>query len=144
MSKLAEIERCCADHNVRMTQQRRAVLRIIVEARDHPDVRELHRRARSIDPDVALSTLYRTVRLLKRIGLLQQRDFTSGRSRYEITPKRHHDHLIDVGSGRIIEFRCQEIERLQTEIARRHGYQILDHRLDIYVTPIRPVKKVQG
>lgn len=116
---------------------------MIAETRDHPDVTELHRRAQLIDPDVALSTLYRTVRLLELIGVLQRRDFTAGRSRYEITPKRHHDHLIDVESGRIIEFRCQEIERLQTEIARRHGYQILDHRLDIYVTPIQPIKKPQ-
>jgi len=143
LSKLAEIERRCADHKLRMTDQRRVVLRVIGEVRDHPDVRELHRRARSIDPAVSLSTLYRTVRLLKVIGVLQRHDFTDGRSRYEITPKRHHDHLIDMESGRVIDFHCRAIERLQAEIARRHGYRILDHRLDIYVTPIEPIKKQQ-
>ena len=143
LSKLAELERCCFDHKLRMTQQRHVLLRVIAEARDHPDIKELHCRARSIDPDISLPTLYRTIRLLKAIGMLQKCDFARGRSRYEVTPKRHHDHLIDVKTGRIIEFRCPEIERLQTQIARRHGYRILDHRLDIYVTPIQPIKKTQ-
>lgn len=141
MSKLAEIERRCGDHMLRMTQQRRVVLRVIATATDHPDVEELHRRVQRIDPAVSLSTLYRTVRLLEAIGVLQRHEFTDGRSRYEVTPKRHHDHLIDVQTGRVIEFHCREIERLQAEIARRQGYRILDHRLHIYVTPIQPIKK---
>jgi Fur family transcriptional regulator, ferric uptake regulator len=142
VSKLAEIERRCADHRVRMTEQRRAVLRVVAEATDHPDVEELHRRAQRIDPAVSLSTLYRTVRLLEAIGVLQRHEFTDGRSRYELMPERHHDHLIDVETGRVTEFHSPEIERLQAEIARRHGYRILDHRLDIYVVPLQsPIKE---
>lgn len=136
MSRLAGIERRCAAHKLRFTEQRRVVLRVIADARDHPDAKELHRRAKVLDPDVSLSTVYRTVRRLEEIGVLQRQEFTHGRSRYEVTPKRHHDHLIDVASGRVIEFRCPEIERLQAEIARRHGYRIVDHRLDIYVIPL--------
>jgi Fur family transcriptional regulator, ferric uptake regulator len=127
-----------------MTEQRRVVLRVIAEASDHPDVEELHRRAQAIDPAVSLSTLYRTVRLLEAIGVLQRHEFLDGRSRYEVTPKRHHDHLIDVESGRVIEFHSPEIERLQAEIARRHGYRIIDHRLDIYAAPLPSSKKRQN
>jgi Fur family ferric uptake transcriptional regulator len=126
---------------MRMTEQRRVVLRVVAEATDHPDVEELHRRAQDIDPAVSLSTLYRTVRLLEAIGVLQRHEFTDRRSRYEITPEHHHDHLIDVETGRVIEFHSPEIERLQAEIADRHGYRILDHRLDIYVAPLQSAKK---
>lgn len=141
MSRLVEIQRRCADHNLRMTGQRRVVLRVIAAATDHPDVEELHRRAQAIDPAVSLSTVYRTVRRLEAIGLLQRHEFNAGRSCYEVTPRRHHDHLIDLESGRIIEFRCPEIERLQAELARRHGYLIVDHRLDIYVRPLQSLRK---
>ena len=127
-----------------MTEQRRAVLRVVAEATDHPDVEELHRRAQRIDPDVSLSTLYRTVRLLEAIGVLQRHEFANRRSRYEVTPERHHDHLIDVETGRVIEFHSPEIERLQAEIARRHGYRILDHRLDIYVVPLQSSKEQES
>jgi Fur family ferric uptake transcriptional regulator len=116
-------------------------LRVIAEASDHPDVEELYRRARSIDSAVSRSTVYRNVRLLKAIGVLQRHEFTDGRSRYEVTPPHHHDHLIDVESGRIIEFHSPEIERLQAEIAHRHGYRIIDHRLEIYVAPLEPPQK---
>jgi Fur family ferric uptake transcriptional regulator len=126
---------------MRMTEQRRVVLRVVAEATDHPDVEELHRRAQGIDPAVSLSTLYRTVRLLEAIGVLQRHEFTDRRSRYEVTPEHHHDHLIDVETGRVIEFHSPEIERLQAEIADRHGYRILDHRLDIYVAPLQSAKK---
>ena len=141
MSRLVEIQRRCADHNLRMTGQRRVVLRVIAAATDHPDVEELHRRAQAIDPAVSLSTVYRTVRRLEAIGLLQRHEFNAGRSCYEVTPRRHHDHLIDLESGRITEFRCPEIERLQAELARRHGYLIVDHRLDIYVRPLQSLRK---
>ena len=141
MSRLVEIQRRCADHNLRMTGQRRVVLHVIAAATDHPDVEELHRRAQAIDPAVSLSTVYRTVRRLEAIGLLQRHEFNAGRSCYEVTPRRHHDHLIDLESGRIIEFRCPEIERLQAELARRHGYLIVDHRLDIYVRPLQSLRK---
>jgi Fur family ferric uptake transcriptional regulator len=144
VSKLAEIERRCADHKLRMTEQRRVVLRVIADATDHPDVEELHRRAQEIDPAVSLSTLYRTVRLLEAIGVLQRHEFTDRRSRYEVTPERHHDHLIDVETGRVVEFYSPEIERLQAEIACRHGYRILAHRLDIYVAPLPSSKKEES
>ena len=143
MSKLAEIERRCAEHKLRMTPQRRIILRVIADAADHPDVEELHRRALLVDPDIALSTVYRAVQRLRSMGLLQRHAFIDGRSCYEVTPARHHDHLIDVETGRVVEFRCTEIERLQTEVARRHGYRIIDHRLDIYVVPLRSVRTRQ-
>jgi len=144
LSKLAEIERRCADHKLRMTKQRRVLLRVIAQAKDHPDIEKLHRRTRFIDPTVSLATIYRTVRLLEGIGVLQRHEFTAGRSCYEVTPKRHHDHLIDVESGSVIEFRCPEIERLQAEIARRYGYRIIDHRLDIYAAPLQSSRKRQS
>ena len=143
-SKLAEIESRCTEQRLRMTEQRRVVLRVIAEASDHPDVEELHRRAQAIDPAVSLSTLYRTVRLLEAIGVLQRHEFLDGRSRYEVMPKHHHDHLIDVESGRVIEFHSAEIERLQAEIARRHGYRIIDHRLDIYAASLPSSRKRQS
>ena len=113
MSKLVEIERRCADHKLRMTQQRRAVLRVIATATDHPDVDELHRRAQRIAPAVSLATLYRTVRRLEAIGVLQRHEFTDGRSRYEVTPKRHHDHLIDVEAGRVCESAIEIVDPRQ-------------------------------
>ena len=142
--RLVEIERRCAEHNLRLTGQRRTVLRVIAEARDHPDTDELHRRARAIDPAVSPSTVYRAVRRLEAIGVLQRHAFTSRRSCYEVTPKRHHDHLIDVESGRVTEFRCPQIERLQARIAGRHGYRIVSHRLDIFVVPVRSARELNG
>jgi Fur family transcriptional regulator, ferric uptake regulator len=133
VSGLVDIERRCADHRFRMTGQRRVVLRVVAEARDHPDVKELCRRTRAIDPKVALSTLYRIVRALETIGVLRRLKFSDGRSRYEIAAKRHHDHLIDIETGRITDFHSSNMERLQKKIARRHGCRIVDHRLDIYV-----------
>ena len=120
------------------------MIRVLVEARDHPDVEELYRRAQAFDPDLSLSTVYRNLKLLEAIGVLKRHEFADGRSRYEVTPAHHHDHLIDVESGRVIEFRSPEIERLQVEIARKHGYRIIDHRLEIYVAPISPSRKPTG
>ena len=119
-----------------MTEQRLLVILLIAEAKDHPDVEELHRRAQAINADVSLSTVYRNLKVLEAIGVLKRNEFGDGRSRYEVTPARHHDHLIDVETGCVIEFRSAEIERLQIEIAQRYGYQVLDHRLEIYVKPI--------
>src|SRR5262245_66525144 len=119
-----------------MTQQRRLVIRLVAQARDHPDVAQLYRRARATDPDVSLSTIYRNLKQLERIGALQRNEFADGRSRYEVVPARHHAHLIDLKTGRVIEFRSPEIERLQRDVALQHGYRIVDHRLEIYVTPI--------
>src|SRR5262245_54514763 len=124
-----------------MTQQRRLVIRLVAQARDHPDVAELCRRARATDPDMSLSTIYRNLKQLERIGVVQRNEFADGRSRYEVVPTRHHDHLIDLKTGRVIEFRSPEIERLQMAVARRHGYRIVGHRLDIYVAPIGRSKR---
>ena len=135
-ARLAQIERRCTHQHLRMTQQRRLVIRLVAQARDHPDVTQLYRRARARDSDVSLSTIYRNLKQLERIGAVRRNEFADGRSRYEVVPTRHHDHLIDLKTGRVIEFRSPEIERLQMEVALRHGYKIVDHRLDIYVRPI--------
>jgi Fur family transcriptional regulator, ferric uptake regulator len=140
-SRQAELERRCADNQLRMTAQRRVVLRVLADANDHPDVEELHRRAHAIDADVSLATVYRNLKLLEAIGVLKRHAFADGRSRYEVTPAHHHDHLIDIESGKVIEFRSPEIERLQEAIAKKHGYRIVDHRLEIYVTPLTTTKK---
>ncbi len=132
-----ELERRCAENQLRMTAQRRVVIRVLAEAADHPDVEELHRRAHVLDADVSLATVYRNLKLLEAIGVLKRHAFADGRSRYEVTPAHHHDHLIDIESGQVIEFRSAEIERLQEVIARKHGYRIVDHRLEIYVVPIK-------
>jgi Fur family transcriptional regulator, ferric uptake regulator len=124
-----------------MTQQRRLVIRLMAQARDHPDVAQLYRRARARDSGVSLSTIYRNLKQLENIGALRRNEFADGRSRYEVVPTRHHDHLIDLKTGRVIEFRSPAIERLQEAVALRHGYRIVNHRLDIYVTPIARSKR---
>jgi Fur family transcriptional regulator, ferric uptake regulator len=132
----AEEERRCAAHGVRLTEQRRVILEVIVQARDHPDIEELHRRAAAIDPGISLATIYRNVRLFEQLGLLERHQFLHGPARYEPAAPGHHDHLIDVQTGSVIEFHSPEIEGLQADIARSHGYRIVDHRLEIYVVPI--------
>ena len=140
LSRLGLIERRCAEHKLRMTGQRRVVLRILADATDHPGVATLHQRARTINSRISLSTVYRIVGALEAIGVLQRREFADGLARYEIASRRHHDHLVDVMTGRIIDFSCAEIERLQARVARRLGYRIVNHRLDIYVKPIQSTK----
>jgi Fur family ferric uptake transcriptional regulator len=109
---------------------------VLGEAQDHPDVVELHRRAASLDDRISLSTVYRTVKLFETEGIIERLDFRGGRSRYERAPQHHHDHLIDLASGDVIEFRSEEIEKLQTEIARRLGYRLVEHRLELYAVPL--------
>jgi Fur family ferric uptake transcriptional regulator len=121
---------------VRMTSQRRVLLTLVETIRDHPDVDELHRRAQAVDASISLATVYRTVKLFAEAGILTRHEFKDGRARYERAEREHHDHLIDIETGKVIEFRSPEIERLQAEIAARHGYRIIDHRLEIYVTPL--------
>jgi Fur family ferric uptake transcriptional regulator len=121
---------------VRMTSQRRVLLKLVETIRDHPDVDELHRRAQAVDASISLATVYRTVKLFAEAGVLTRHEFKDGRARYERAEREHHDHLIDIETGKVIEFRSPEIERLQAEIAARHGYRIIDHRLEIYVTPL--------
>ncbi len=139
------IEKLCVEKGMRMTEQRRVIARVISVSQDHPDVEELHRRAAAVDAGISIATVYRTVRLFEESGILERHDFRDGRSRYEETPETHHDHLIDMKSGKVIEFVDPEIERLQHEIARRLGYKLVDHRLELYGLPLdekaKPAKR---
>lgn len=130
------IEQLCIEKGMRMTDQRRIIARVLSEARDHPDVEELHRRSVEVDTEISIATVYRTVRLFEEAGILTRHDFMDGRSRYEETPEEHHDHLIDLRNGRVIEFMDPEIERLQEEIARRLGFTLVGHKLELYGMPI--------
>jgi Fur family transcriptional regulator, ferric uptake regulator len=130
------IEKLCVEKGMRMTEQRRVIARIVSGSHDHPDVEELHRRAVAVDSGISIATVYRTVRLFEEAGILERHDFRDGRSRYEEVPDEHHDHLIDMKTGRVVEFIEPEIERLQQEIARRLGYRLVDHRLELYGIPL--------
>ena len=137
MTDLAKsLEELCAERGMRMTEQRRIIAKIIQESEDHPDVEELHRRSVSVDPKISISTVYRTVKLFEDAGIIARHDFRDGRSRYETVPEEHHDHLIDLKSGQVIEFRSPEIEALQERIAREHGFRLVDHRLELYGIPL--------
>lgn len=125
-----------------MTGQRRVIARVLSDSQDHPDAEELHRRAAAIDPHISIATVYRTVRLLEESGILERHDFRDGRSRYEEMPDEHHDHLIDVQSGNVIEFHDDQIEELQKLVAERLGYKLIDHRLELYGVPIEGDGKV--
>ena len=126
------IENLCAEKGVRMTHQRRIIARALSEASDHPDVAELHRRINAIDPDISIATLYRTLKLFEDTNVIERYDFGDGRARYEEAPEEHHDHLIDLQTGSVIEFRNDEIERLQAEVAKALGYELTGHRLELY------------
>jgi Fur family ferric uptake transcriptional regulator len=130
------IEKLCVDKGMRMTDQRRVVARVLSSATDHPDVEELYRRAHEVDPHISIATVYRTVRLFEESGIIERHDFRDGRSRYEQAPDEHHDHLIDMRSGKVVEFMDEEIEALQNAIAKRLGFRLVDHRLELYGVPI--------
>jgi Fur family ferric uptake transcriptional regulator len=130
------IEKLCIDKGLRMTGQRRVIARVLSESHDHPDAEELHRRAVAIDPHISIATVYRTVRLLEEAGILERHDFRDGRSRFEELSEEHHDHLIDVQSGKVIEFHNDQIEELQRQVAEKLGYKLVDHRLELYAVPI--------
>jgi len=132
------IEELCIAKGMRMTEQRRVIARVIAAASDHPDVEELYRRASAIDGNISISTVYRTVKLFEDAGIIERHDFRDGRSRYEPAPEEHHDHLIDLRSGRVIEFRSEEIEEMQRIIAEKLGYKLVDHRLELYAVPLKP------
>jgi Fur family ferric uptake transcriptional regulator len=121
---------------MRMTEQRRIIARVLAGSADHPDVEELHRRCAKIDQHISISTVYRTVKLFEDSGIIERHDFREGRARYEQIPDAHHDHLINLRSGQVIEFQSEEIERLQAEIARKLGYRLVDHRLELYAVPL--------
>ncbi|ADG08549.1 transcriptional repressor [Caulobacter segnis] len=130
------LEKACIEKGMRMTDQRRVIARVLSSAEDHPDVEELHRRAHAIDPHISIATVYRTVRLFEESGIIERHDFRDGRSRYEETPTHHHDHLIDMKTGKVVEFVDEEIEALQNAIARKLGYKLVDHRLELYGVPL--------
>ncbi len=120
-----------------MTEPRRVIARILSSSDDHPDAEELHRRANSMDSSISLATVYRTVKLFDDAGIIERHDFRDGRARYEEVPDEHHDHLIDIKTGGVVEFHSEEIEELQIEIARKLGYKLVDHRLELYGIPIK-------
>ena len=119
-----------------MTEQRRVIARVLAAADDHPDVEELYRRCAAIDDRISISTVYRTVKLFEDAGIIERHDFRDGRARYEQMPDTHHDHLINLRTGEVIEFQSEEIERLQAEVARKLGYRLVDHRLELYALPL--------
>jgi len=130
------IEALCIEKGMRMTEQRRVIARVLSASKDHPDVEELHRRAAKEDPRISIATVYRTVRLFEEAGILERHDFRDGRARYEEVPESHHDHLIDLQSGEVLEFNNERIEMLQQEIAKELGYKLVDHRLELYGIPL--------
>ena len=127
----SRIERLCIDRGLKMTGQRRVIARVLSEAEDHPDVEELYRRATLLDSRISVATVYRTVRLLEEKGILERRDFGGGRARYEATEHGHHYHLIDIDTGRVIEFEDAEHERLMRQIATRLGFDLVSHRMEL-------------
>jgi Fur family ferric uptake transcriptional regulator len=130
------IENLCIEKGMRMTEQRRVIARVLSQAHDHPDVEELYRRSHAVDPHISIATVYRTVRLFEEAGIVSRHDFRDGRSRYEEATEVHHDHLIDLKSGKVVEFVDEEIEALQEAIARKLGYKLVDHRLELYGVPL--------
>ncbi len=135
--EFSTLEKLCIDKGMKMTGQRRVIARLLSDAADHPDVEELHRRASAIDPRISIATVYRTVRLFEEANILSRHEFGDGRARYERARESHHDHLIDIKSGEVVEFQNEEIEALQREIARRLGYKLVDHRLELYAVPMK-------
>jgi Fur family ferric uptake transcriptional regulator len=138
------LEEQCVKKGMRMTEQRRVIAQVIEAAVDHPDVEELYRRASKEDPKISLSTVYRTVNLFEEAGLVAKHDFKDGRARFEPLPDTHHDHLIDIRSGKVIEFRNEEIEAIQEVIAKRLGYKLVDHRLELYAVPLAQSAESDG
>jgi Fur family ferric uptake transcriptional regulator len=135
------IEQRCQEKGMRMTEQRRVIARVLNDSADHPDVEELYRRCAKIDGRISISTVYRTVKLFEDSGIIERHDFREGRARFEQIPDAHHDHLINLRTGEVIEFQSEEIERLQAEVARKLGYKLVDHRLELYAVPLGDGKK---
>ena len=133
---ISRIEQRCIDKGMKMTEQRRVIARVLSDSIDHPDVESVHRRAIAIDPNISIATVYRTVRLFEEANIIERHDFGQGRARYEQATDSHHDHLIDVQSGHVIEFQNDEIEKLQRQIARKYGFKLVGHRLELYAVPL--------
>jgi Fur family ferric uptake transcriptional regulator len=145
----SRIEKLCIDKGLKMTEQRRVIARVLSDAVDHPDVEQVYRRATEIDPRISIATVYRTVRLFEKENILERHEFRDrlplagsgahrdGRARYEEAPETHHDHLINLHTGEVIEFRNEEIEKLQRRVAEELGFELVDHRLELYAVPLR-------
>ena len=137
------IEQKCLSKGVKLTDQRRIIAKVISESKaeygesDHPDVDELYKRVSKIDPKISIATVYRTVKLFEESGIVEKHDFKGGKARYEQSPDEHHDHLIDINSGEIIEFVDKDIEKLQNEVAKKLGYKLVDHKLELYGSKIK-------
>lgn len=132
MPQAIDIEALCAERGLRITEQRRVIARVLSESTDHPDVEKLHERAVAMDPGISIATVYRTVRLFEEAGILDRHDFGDGRARYEAAPEAHHDHLVDVETGKVIEFVDPELEALQRQIAEKLGFRLVDHRMELF------------
>ena len=141
MHQKIDLEQLCADKGLRITEQRRIIARVLSEAEDHPDVEQVYQRATAIDPKISIATVYRTVKLFEEANILERHDFGDGRARYEEAPEAHHDHLIDVKSGDVIEFYSEEIEKLQDAVAKKLGYKLVDHRLELFAVPLEGESK---
>ena len=129
-----KIEEKCKAKDVRLTDQRKIIAEVMSNSNDHPDVDELHKRVNKIDKKISIATVYRTVKLFEESGIVEKHDFKGGKARYEQSPDEHHDHLIDINSGEIIEFVDKDIEKLQIEVAKKLGYKLVDHKLELYAT----------
>ena len=135
------LEQICLDKGLRMTEQRRVIARVLSESQDHPDVELVYKRASDIDDTISISTVYRTVRMFEENGILERHDFGDGRARYEEASEDHHDHLINVQTGQVIEFTSEQIEELQKKIAEELGFELIDHRLELYGKPLSDTAK---
>lgn len=133
----SRIEKLCIDKGMKMTGQRRVIARVLSDSKDHPNVEDVHRRAVEIDPNISIATVYRTARLFEEAGIVEKHDFGGGSARYEEIKGDHHDHLVDIQTGKVIEFKSDEIEALQREIAKKHGFELVDHRLELYGVPLK-------
>ena len=132
----SKIEKRCIESGLKMTEQRRIIARVLSESGDHPDVEMIFNRANQVDTKISIATVYRTMRLFEEAGITEKHDFGDGRARYEESNQEHHDHLIDIKNGKVIEFSNQEIEELQKAIAKKHGYKLVSHRLELYCVPL--------
>ena len=139
--KPGTIEAQCTARGMRMTEQRRTIARVLNDSADHPDVEELYRRCFQLDSRISISTVYRTVKLFEDAGIIEKHDFREGRARFEQASDTHHDHLINLRTGEVIEFQSEEIEKLQAEVARKLGYRLVDHRLELYAIPLKDENK---
>ena len=131
------IEKKCKSQGVRLTDQRKIIADVMSNSNDHPDVDELHKRVNKIDQKISIATVYRTVKLFEEAGIVEKHDFKGGKARYEQSPEEHHDHLIDINSGKIIEFVDEEIENLQNKVAKKLGYKLVDHKLELYGSKLK-------